>query len=149
MKAQSRLEKKYAAIILIIALAMSLLASISLICFAEGEYNPGSPLHRKLSEEKSIRRAARKSQQRKLEEEERKDTSRDTSRLDYKIAPSTVKITDAKISDQKDWAFEMKREREEAKLDEEKVLGPVRSAADHRIGSKEFLAEKERRSTFF
>jgi hypothetical protein len=149
MQLQNRPEKKFASIMLIITIATWLLTPVSPVCFADDAYKQGAPLDRHRSRKEKERRAIRKLHQKELEEKSRKDTSRDTSLVDHKIPTSTVKITDQKISDQKYWAFEMTRERAEAKLSKEKVVGPVRPVSDRRVRSRKYLEEKERRNTFF
>ena len=54
------------------------------------------------SDKKHARRAVRRARQEEAQAAVRKDFSRDTSRLDHKIDSATVKVTDAKITGQKD-----------------------------------------------
>lgn len=149
MKIRKQLQKTFGAIILIATLAALLLVSVSSACIAEDGHGAGKSLHRKKSDKKAARRAARKQEQKKLEETKRKDASRDTLRLDHKIDPATVKITDAKIGGRKYPAAEMERERIEAGPAEKGISVPRRPRDNRKARVKDFHLEREKRDSFY
>lgn len=149
MKIRDRSQKTFGAIILISTLTALLLVSVSTACIAEDGYSAGLRVRQKKSDKKAARRAARKHEQKAAEKTKRKDASRDTLRLDHKIEPATVKITDAKIVDRKYTAGEMKRERKEAGPTEEKISVSRRPPDSSKARAKDFHLEREKRDSFY
>ena len=69
----------------------------------------------------TVRKARRKAQAAKAAERSARDFSRDTLRVDYRIAEADVRIFDSKVTGQKYLAGIMRRERRELKESEERL----------------------------
>jgi hypothetical protein len=115
------------------------------LCFAAGEETSTKLFFQRdkqVRQEK--RRDARKTARETEEAKRERDSSRNTTRLDYKVRPNGVRMTDSRLNDRKYPAAEIRREREEAKLEPEAPVAGAKSIRARKGHQDLFMKEKDR-----
>ncbi|GAB4347663.1 MAG: hypothetical protein Kow0099_29790 [Candidatus Abyssubacteria bacterium] len=112
-------------------------------CFA-GEKDAGTKLflQRDKRARQDKRRAVRRTSQEIEEAGHREDSTKDETRIDYKVSQESVRITDSRLTDRKYRAAEIKRDREEAKVE---PSGPAKRQESGKADKRrqDFLMEKK------